>query len=80
MTGSFKLYMGTERQKRKSGGFLFQIGYPEGFEKYGLYNTFDEKNYYYSCFITAIKNACNPSDGTITNLKILTRGKLFIKT
>lgn len=37
LSNDFKLYVGDQRQKRKSGGFLFNIGYPDGFEKYGLY-------------------------------------------
>lgn len=80
LSNDFKLYVGDQRQKRKSGGFLFNIGYPAGFEKYGLYQHFDKKNYLYSCFITAIINACDPSENVISNLKILTKGKLFIKT
>lgn len=82
--GDFKFMTSSEiseeRQKRASGGFVFKVGYPAGLEKYGLFQTFEKKNYYYSCFLTAIKHACNPTEAQMVNLKIMTKGRLYIKT
>lgn len=80
MRGEFRLYTGSERQKRKQGGFLFYIGFEAGLDKYGLHSEFNKDNYMYSCFLLAIKNACNPAESVMTNLKIMTKGKLFIKS
>lgn len=49
------------------------------FNKYGLFSEFKPSNYVDNCLITSLRH-CMIDESMLTNIKIMTKGKLFIKT
>lgn len=47
------------------------------YEKYGIFNKFDVKNYKDNCLIAVLKNANIPQN-IINNVKVMTKGRLYI--
>lgn len=47
------------------------------YEKYGIFNKFDVKNYKDNCLIIVLWNA-NIPENIINNVKVLTKGRLYI--
>jgi hypothetical protein len=49
------------------------------FNKYGLFSEFKPSNYVDNCLIIALRY-CLVDESILTNIKMITKGKLFIKT
>lgn len=73
---TYQLLIGKSR--RQGAMLMFTVpDAPKEYEKYGIYNNFDKNNYNDNC-LTKLLMLNNVDEKTLNNVKVLTKGRLYI--